>query len=73
MGYSVDKKLLIEAWKRFRPVEKQMVAEEANVAQNSVRKQSKSIKEIFGTKFTHFLMGNTNLVLYNFNESESQI
>lgn len=75
-GYTIQKQLILEAWARFRPVNK---TEEVNglddvhLPKVKPRTQTKKIKDIFGKIFTARLMESINLVLYNFVESETQI
>ena len=60
-GYTIDKNLILQAWKRFRPVNKQ----ESDIPRTPRTKQN-NIEQIFGEHFTRRLMSNIHLRLYNF-------
>jgi hypothetical protein len=75
-GYTIPKQLVLEAWARFRPVNKTEEvdgSDEVHLPKIKPRTQTKMIKDIFGKIFTARLMESINLVLYNFVESETQI
>lgn len=81
-GYSLDKETIIEAWARFRPVNKTDEAESdspvkrgnsAKKDKNKPRTATKNVKEIFGKIFTRKILSGVRLKLYNFSETEAQI
>ena len=80
-GYTIEKDLIVDAWKRFRPVNK--IEEEVddvqsrhsggtNLTRNRVKPRTATfeISEIFGKLFKHTLMSSFTLVLYDFTEQE---
>jgi len=58
-GYTVEKKLIMEAWGRFRPVQNPNDAEPKPKA-----KVVQDLKAIFSSKFITKLMSNMHLKIY---------
>lgn len=84
-GYTIDKSLILQAWKRFRPVNKEKgIDGTSSPRPTSYSPQRKStmrgrdkprtkmilIEEIFGKKFLTLLMSEMHLKIYNFQERD---
>ena len=68
-GYTMDMKLIVYAWARFRPVPD--AAEEGKATKKKRKiEQVQNLKDIFDEPFINRLMANTHLKIYNFNDSE---
>ena len=73
-GYTIDKDLILRAWKRFRPVNAENQKEpKKGEKRNKPRTQETSIETVFGKRFTLELMSNIHLRLYNFQELPDEI
>ena len=84
-GYTLNKELIIQAWKRFRPVNKEASKMDGNLGEESPSRSGNFkgrdkprtkmilIEEIFGKKFTTQLMSEMHLKIYNFSELDEQI
>ena len=70
-GYTIDYHFILQAWARYRPVQS-----ETDINADSSRKKKKraavvsELKELFSDKFIAKLLGNLNLKIYNWNDSE---
>ena len=72
-GYTINADLIIEAWKRFRPVN--LDSQELTGKKKRLQPRTKQslIKEVFGREFVYRLMTAIHLKLYNFAELEHQV
>mmetsp|Transcript_37727 Transcript_37727/g.57767 ORF Transcript_37727/g.57767 Transcript_37727/m.57767 type:complete len:198 (+) Transcript_37727:3451-4044(+) len=65
-GYTLEKSIIMDAWARYRPVQKEGEGERAKA------KEIKDLKAVFSESFINKVMANTHLKIYDFCASSAQ-
>ena len=68
-GFTIEKELIIEAWKRYRPLNLNDGNSRKSRSKNPRTKQTE-IKEILGEIFTEKLMANIHQKIYDYSETQ---
>ena len=72
-GYTINADLIIEAWKRFRPVNLDDDRNTGKRKRLQPRTKQSLIRDVFGRRFIYTLMSEIHLKLYNFAELEAEV
>lgn len=65
-GFTISKSMIMEAWRKFRPINKPSDDLKTRTKNAKIRTSMKDIREIWPKKFIWKLMSQTHLRMYNF-------